>query len=104
METLIGAPIIGLIGGALFVIAYAGLNFGLLKSDSYVYQGLNFLGACAFVYTAIVPFNIGLFVTEFVWAVVGAYGIFLAYKTSKKRSANRVNSVGAEEIPPNTPA
>ncbi|APT89046.1 transporter [Corynebacterium frankenforstense DSM 45800] len=100
METLAGSYVIGLIGGALFVIAFAGLNFGLLKSDSYIYQGLNFLGGAAFVYTAIKPFNVGLFVTEFVWAVVGLYGIWLAYRTSRRRS----EAPTAEEVPPNTPA
>lgn len=88
MDTLIAAPTIGIIGGILFLIAYGGLNFGFLRSDSAIYQGLNFLGGAAFVYTAIKPFNLGLFVTEFVWAVVGAYGIYLALMTRKKSASS----------------
>ncbi|GAB47726.1 CBU_0592 family membrane protein [Mobilicoccus pelagius] len=67
---------IGIAAGILFVIGYALLNFGVLSSTSPLYQTLNLLGALGFTYTAIAPFNPGLFVTEAVWAVVAAYGLW----------------------------
>ncbi|WP_237559346.1 CBU_0592 family membrane protein [Corynebacterium pilosum] len=60
------------------------MNFEVLKSDSPIYQGLNFLGAVGFVYTAISPFNPGLFVTELVWAIVALYGLYKIF-TKKKQ-------------------
>ena len=67
---------IGIIAGIMFVVAYGLLNFRVLKADSPIYQSLNFLGAAGFVYTAISPFNPGLFVTEFVWAIVALFGLW----------------------------
>ncbi|PFG28930.1 putative permease [Corynebacterium renale] len=81
---------ISLIGGALFIIAYGGLNFGLFKegASSTVYQLLNTIGAACFTYTAIKPFNPGLFITEAVWALFGIYGVIKIYTgVSKKKAA-----------------
>lgn len=89
MDTFPASFEIGIIGGILFVIAFGGLNAGFFKSDSYVYQFLNFLGASAFVYTALKPFNVGLFVTEFVWAIVALYGVAKIWQTAQRRRARR---------------
>ncbi|SES19783.1 CBU_0592 family membrane protein [Corynebacterium cystitidis] len=75
MESLVFSTEIGLIAGVFFVIAYGLLNFEVITADSPIYQGLNFLGALGFVYTAISPFNPGLFVVEAVWAVVALFGL-----------------------------
>lgn len=73
---------IGLIAGACFVIGLACLNFGILGSDSVIYQGLNFFGALGFTYTAISPFNPGLFITEVVWAVVAIFGVWKIFSVA----------------------
>ena len=67
---------IGIVAGVCFVLAFGMLNFGVLTSTSPLYQTLNLLGALGFTYTAVSPFNPGLFVTEAVWAVVAAYGLY----------------------------
>lgn len=67
---------IGIVAGICFVVAFGALNFGVLKSVSPLYQVLNFLGATGFTYTAISPFNPGLFVLEVVWAGVAMYGLW----------------------------
>ena len=67
---------IGIAAGVCFVIGFGLLNFGVLKSTSPLYQTLNFLGAIGFTYTAISPFNPGLFITEAVWAIVAVFGLY----------------------------
>ncbi len=67
---------IGIIAGVCFVVGFGALNFGLLKSNSPLYQTLNFLGALGFTYTAITPFNPGLFILETIWALVALYGLW----------------------------
>lgn len=66
---------IGIVAGVFFVVGYGLLNFGVLKSVSPLYQSLNFLGAIGFTYTAISPFNPGLFILELIWAIVALYGL-----------------------------
>ncbi len=67
---------IGIAAGICFVVAFGLLNFGVLSSKSPMYQTLNFLGAVGFTYTAISPFNPGLFILEVIWAVVALYGLW----------------------------
>lgn len=67
---------IGIVAGVCFVLAFGMLNFGVLSSASPLYQTLNFFGAIGFTYTAIKPFNPGLFILEAVWALVAVYGLW----------------------------
>lgn len=67
---------IGIVAGVCFVVGFGALNFGLLTSTSPLYQTLNFFGALGFTYTAISPFNPGLFVLEAIWALVALYGLW----------------------------
>lgn len=68
--------VIGIVAGICFVVAFGGLNFGLLNSVSPLYQSLNFFGAVGFTYTAVSPFNLGLFILETTWAAVALYGLW----------------------------
>lgn len=81
---------IGIAAGICFVVGFGLLNFGVLTSKSPLYQTLNLLGALGFTYTAISPFNPGLFITEAVWAIVALFGL---YKIWFKRP------VSPEEVP-----
>ena len=74
---------IGIVAGICFVVAYGALNFGFVSSKSPLYQSLNFLGAVGFTYTAISPFNPGLFILRTIWAIVALYGL---WKIWTKRS------------------
>lgn len=67
---------IGLAAGICFVLGFGLLNFRVLTSKSPLYQTLNLLGALGFTYTAVSPFNPGLFITEAVWAIVAVYGLW----------------------------
>lgn len=80
---------IGIVAGVFFVVGYGLLNFGVVKAVSPLYQCLNFLGAIGFTYTAISPFNPGLFITEVIWAVVALYGLWTIWS---RRLNARVDS------------
>lgn len=75
---------IGIAAGLCFVIGLACLNFDILGADSVIYQLLNFVGALGFTYTAISPFNPGLFITETVWALVAVFGIWKIFSKARK--------------------
>lgn len=79
---------IGIVAGILFVVAFGLLNFGVLKSTSVIYQLLNFFGALGFTYTALSPFNPGLFITEAVWAIVAIFGVWKIMTRSKKNQGH----------------
>lgn len=76
---------IGIAAGICFVIAFGLLNFGVFTASSPLYQTLNFLGATGFTYTAISPFNPGLFITEVVWAVVALFGLWKIWTRPRKQ-------------------
>ncbi|MDO5711745.1 MAG: transporter [Micrococcales bacterium] len=80
---------IGIVAGICFVVAFGALNFGFLSSVSPLYQSLNFLGAIGFTYTAISPFNPGLFILEAIWALVALYGL---WKIWTRRSGSDVDT------------
>lgn len=76
---------IGIIAGVCFVVAFGLLNFGVLSSTSSLYQTLNLLGALGFTYTALSPFNPGLFITEVVWALVALFGLWKIWSRKSKK-------------------
>lgn len=85
------AMIVSLIGTVCFLGAFGALNLGFLKSDSYIYQIANLLGALCFTYTAFSPLNYGLLITEAAWAIIGAYGIYRIVKTHRGKNATAQN-------------
>ena len=78
---------IGILAGIFFVVAFGLLNFSVLTAKSPIYQTLNMLGALGFTYTAISPFNPGLFITEAVWAIVAAYGLWAIWFKKDEEAA-----------------
>ena len=77
---------IGVVAGICFVAGFGLLKLGVLRASSPVYQTLNLLGALGFAYTAIAPFNPGLFITEVVWtgfAVLGLWRIWAGRDSSE---------------------
>lgn len=101
MEPLIFSHEIGIIAGILLVSAYGLMNFGVLNTDSPMYQALNVLGALGFAYTAVSPFNPGLLLTEIVWVSV-AVGFLWRIFTRRKKASDDV--ADSESIVVSTPA
>lgn len=80
--------IAGYLGAIFFLGGFAALNLRWISSDSYTYQVANCLGGLCFTYSAFShPFNIGLFITEGVWACIAAFSIYrISVKARKART------------------
>ncbi|WP_394281617.1 transporter [Corynebacterium sp.] len=76
--------IFGLIASVALLFAFAMLNLGKWTIDDYPYQILNFLGAAFLTLSAMNPLNLGVFLTELIWSLLGLYGIIKIYVRRKK--------------------
>jgi hypothetical protein len=77
--TPLAADIVGLIGSALFVGAFAYAN--LAKSLNKVWFNLaNLVGAILLLISLSVTFNLAAFVLEVVWGAIAAVGLALALR------------------------
>lgn len=68
--------LVSIVGSVQLLAAYAGLQTGLVKAESYFYQIANLLGAACLTYSVIKPFNSGVFLTESVWTVFSIVGLY----------------------------
>lgn len=83
--TLDVANVVGLIGSALFVIAFAYSN--MARSMNFVlFNALNLIGAILLLYSLSVHFNLAAAVLEVAWAIIAAFGLAKA-TLSKRRGA-----------------
>lgn len=78
------AQLISLIAPLFLLLAFALLNAGKLTVDHYWYQWMNAIGAAALTYSAIKPLNVGVFITEFLWTLIGLYGVVKIYRKRSK--------------------
>lgn len=65
---------IGLVGVALYVAAYAGLQLGKLGLSDVRYTVLNTVGGLAVIFSLIWSFNLAAFVTQVLWLVFTVIG------------------------------
>ncbi len=73
---------IGLLGVALYVGAYASLQLGLLGLSDLRYTALNAVGGVAVIYSLIWSFNLAAFVTQVLWLVFTVVGYVRARRPS----------------------
>jgi len=66
--------VIGLIGVALYVGAYASLQLGILGLSDLRYSVLNAVGGIAVIYSLIWNFNLAAFVTQVLWLAFTVIG------------------------------
>lgn len=81
---------IGMIAPLSLLLAFFLLNLGKLTADHYTYQWMNVIGAAALTYSVISPMNIGVFVTEVLWTLIGVYGVVKIFL--KRRKAHAENT------------
>lgn len=67
--------LIGLVGAALFVGAYAGIQFGRLDPHRPPYLLMNLFGAILVLISLLFAFNLAAFVMETIWGLVAVYGL-----------------------------
>lgn len=71
---------VGLLGVALYVAAYAGLQLGLLGLADVRYTVLNAVGGLAVIFSLVYNFNLAAFVTQVLWLVFTIVGYLRARK------------------------
>ncbi len=74
---------IGLLGTAVIIAAYAYLNFGK-GVNPFLFNGLNLLGAALLAISLTVHYNFASLVLEGVWAMIAVLGLLKAALESKK--------------------
>lgn len=73
------ANIIGLMGSALFIIAFTYSN--IAKSMNFVlFNLLNLVGAILLIASLTVHFNLAAMVLEVVWAIIATFGLVKAWR------------------------
>lgn len=80
--TLDLANVVGLIGSALFVIAFAYSN--VARSINFVlFNVLNLIGAALLLYSLSVHFNLAAAALEVAWAIIALFGLLRALRKGK---------------------
>ena len=72
------ADIIGLIGGAIMVVAYAYSNVAA-RLNFMLFNLLNLVGAALLIVSLMVHFNLASMVLEIVWAGIALIGLVKAW-------------------------
>ncbi|MEZ5424695.1 MAG: hypothetical protein R2747_00395 [Pyrinomonadaceae bacterium] len=67
--------LIGSIGVAAIILAYALLQTERIRSESLIYSALNGLGAGLIVFSLLYSFNLAAFIVESLWVLISLYGI-----------------------------
>lgn len=65
---------VGLVGVALYVGAYAGLQTGKLALTDVIYTILNTIGGLAVIFSLVWTFNLAAFVTQVLWLIFTLVG------------------------------
>lgn len=76
------ANIIGLVGSALMVIAYAYSNIAK-RLNFRIFNLLNLIGALLLIYSLTVHFNVASMALEMAWAIIALIGLAKASRKGK---------------------
>ncbi len=77
------ADIVGLIGSALFIAAFAYANLAK-RFDKLWFNVANLVGAILLLASLWVKFNLAAFVLEVAWAIIAVLGIIAALRSRKR--------------------
>ena len=78
------ADIVGLIGSALMVVAYAYSNI-VAQMNFVLFNILNLVGSALLIASLMVQFNLASMTLEIVWAIIALFGLIKAW--SGRRAA-----------------
>ena len=67
--------VVGLVGVALVLLAYFGLQSGKLRGDGIPFQLANILGAGGIAVSLVYDFNLSAMVIELCWIAISIYGL-----------------------------
>ena len=74
---------VGLIGVALCLLAYFGLQAGRLRGDGLLFQLTNVAGAGGIAVSLLYNFNLSAMLIELAWIAISGYGIVRAAKARR---------------------
>jgi hypothetical protein len=66
--------LVSLVGAALILAAYVGLQRGWLPRETRAYNALNFFGSALLTYAAVRNWNLGFIILEGAWAILSLPG------------------------------
>ena len=78
-----------IVGALLILAAFAAAQFHYLDQDSRTYLALNLVGSVILAVLAAVESQLGFLLLETVWAIVSAYALARAMRTSPPPSPAR---------------
>lgn len=87
--------VVGLIGAASFLIAYALLQMRVIHVDSHSYAWLNILGGATMIYSLSFNFNLSSFICQTSWLVIAIIGYINTLFRKRKRAATLASEVPA---------
>lgn len=70
--------LIQIVGALLILAGFAAVQFGRMRSDSRLYLALNLVGSVILAVLAWVETQWGFLLLEGVWAIVSAWGLWVA--------------------------
>ena len=73
------ANVIGILGSAMIVFAYA-YNVYAASVNAFIYNGVNLIGALLLTVSLLVHFNLASLLLEFVWMAIAIGGLWKAYR------------------------
>lgn len=76
---------VGLLGVALCLLAYFGLQAGRLRGDGLVFQLTNIAGAAGIVVSLLYNFNLSAMAIELAWIAISIYGIVRSARLRRER-------------------
>lgn len=78
------ADVVGILGSALIVSAYA-YNVYAKSVDPFVYNGTNLIGAVLLTISLLIHFNLASFLLEIVWIAIALGGLWKAHQNKAKK-------------------
>jgi hypothetical protein len=73
------ADIIGIIGSALFIVAFAYAN-AVPTINKLLFNAVNLTGAILLIYSLSVHFNLASMVLEIAWGIIALWGLIAALR------------------------
>lgn len=66
---------VGILGVILVLVVYFLLQWGKIRSDSFMYSFINLLGGIGIMYSLFFEWNLSAFFMELAWIAISLYGL-----------------------------
>lgn len=80
------ANVVGILGSALIVFAYAYYVYAKVV-NAFIYNGTNLIGALLLTLSLMVHFNLASLLLEIVWIIIAIGGLWKAYQEHRRQQS-----------------